>query len=244
MKNQNYITITTEAATVEPLCSTGGPDNYPVYDITLTLRGVEYKTQAWGVIWREMGPNRSDNGQYIGQGWQTIVDYRDGQDNGRASADVGDAGSVIIHPCHNGASVQSITLDAAEVARILDLETTEDDEEMERRANELAEAIQDALYDAPIDVEDASDEDIYDALVDSGDEDSLDPAERCVGGNHLGQPLYAWAGDESQTVYESAKECIAACVKHLAETMEDYPDSKQGEGLLVTLEGQAEPSQD
>jgi hypothetical protein len=203
--------------TLGALADPGGPECYP--ETTIEFRRGEEVVAAVGcwVLGQYMrGPNRRDNGAWIGQGWVWQVDEGDGACSGRPRYD------------HRQVKEgEAVTFAGDNTAPDLVL-TLADDENDADDAETIQAAIDDA-YDS-ITASPAADEDVAEALrnrkpvdeIEAAIEFGNDETDRLslalFAGIDAGRPVYTYAG--SDEVWEDAEDCVAAAVAHLAEALE------------------------
>lgn len=80
---------------IPPLADCSGPDAYPRVTLRVAAGDWTGAVEGWKVGWWEYGPNRRDNGSYIGPGWSFLIDSNDGVCSGRPTVTSDDAAGVV-----------------------------------------------------------------------------------------------------------------------------------------------------
>jgi hypothetical protein len=201
--------ITAEAVDTElsvgPLADPSGPACYPETVIRFR-RGEDVVAEVgcWVLGEYMRGPNRRDNGEYIGPGWTFLNLDGDG------------ACSGLPRPTVDGDTV-TFSGDNTDPALTLTLSGDEDSDEADV---ETIRAAIESVY-ANIDVYAAEDEEVASTLEDQKQADEIDVevggetiSVLLFAGNDAGRTVYTFAG--SKEVWEDAEECVHAAVEHLA----------------------------
>ena len=116
---------------VDALADRDGPDCYPDTTLEFSRDGDVVASVGCWVLGQYMrGPNRRDNGVYIGQGWQWQRDESDGQSTGRPRATKPRNGDTTVTFDTLGSSLQALTLafspDAESDDILADIEVIQD----------------------------------------------------------------------------------------------------------------------
>jgi len=202
--------------TVPPLADPAGPDCYPGYTLTLSWPlpdgGREsVEVPGWKVGVYMKGPNRRDNGAWIGHGWRWIVDDGDGAFCGTPT--VRAEGQTVRLLSNVGAYADAVLFDLGP--------------DGEDGADELAELLAEAIREDVecIDVDAAPDEDVYAALCKRRPAHSVDAGGRTIdlyAGDDAGRPVFCYSDDAGQTVYEDdAQGCLNDAAVMVRELMEE-----------------------
>jgi hypothetical protein len=205
--------VAAEAADTElsvgPLADPGGPACYPE-TVVRFRRGEDVLAEVgcWVLGEYMRGPNRRDNGEYIGPGWTFLRLDGDGACSGLPRPTVDD--DTVTFAGDNTAPALTLTLGGDEDSDEADVET-------------IRGAIESAY--AEIDVYAADDEEVASTLEDQKQADEIDVevggetiSVLLFAGNNAGRPVYTFAG--SREVWEDAEECARAAVEHLAEILD------------------------
>jgi hypothetical protein len=195
---------------VEALADPSGPDCYPSTTIEFTRDGIIIASVGCWMLGVYMhGPNRRDNGQYIGDGWQWQTDDGDGATTGI--------------PCrYISRDGMSVTWSADGMADLTLPTGCDDDDHEQTGLTDALEIIDDAIRDAYDDIglSPAADDDVYAAMIsDRSDRD----IEVEIGDETVTVGLYAaidagrtvYTHDGAESVWEDADDCVAAARRHL-----------------------------
>lgn len=195
---------------IPPLADPAGPDAYPRVTLRVTAGDWTGEVEGWKVGWWECGPNRRDNGSYIGPGWSFLLDTADGTCSGRPTVTSDDAAGVIaLDPGENLGGLVPVPTDGLTI------------DERDTVADALTGAIE-AAYDA-WEPAVASEEEVYAAMTRRPPVLSVDAGSETV---HLyaagddGRPAYAYSGDDSGTIYDDPDEALEAAAVYVRECLE------------------------
>lgn len=210
---------------VPALAGGDGVDCYPA-TVLQVKRGDEVvaSVSCWKYGRWMKGPNRSDNGEWIGAGWSWQVDDSDGATTGRPRYYVEHISHTVTIQTSDGSGL-AITLEFNPQRDRCDLV---DDLETIQRAIDFA-------Y-GEIEVNHATDEELYEALADSGESESLevetgigDLAVELYAGVDAGRPVYTYEGAvPSLEVFDDPLECVKAAWEFIQQKIGEIaePDIK------------------
>jgi hypothetical protein len=202
---------------VPPLADDGGPQCYPKTTITVTWPGDSVVLGCWVFGHYMQGPNRRDNGAYIGHGWAWQADEGDSANSGSPQVEV-DGTTVLLHSGDNAGESWGI----AEAAS-------------EEEADELADVLRSLIEGAygTISVAPADDAAVAERLQRGGaDEEILGLG--LFAGRDAGRPVFTFEG--SDEVWEDAGEAIDALCDHLESRIEAVRDDGD-EGRRAAIRG-------
>lgn len=207
---------------VEALADPSGPDCYP--DTVIEFRRgdeVIAEVGCWMLGMYMHGPNRRDNGQYIGDGWQWQTDDSDGATTGRPRYYISRDGQSVTWQ-ESAGSLASLTLPCGSES-----DPTDDDGDVVGR-DAAIDTIQEAIDDAyaEISVSAADDEDVIAEMTRHNSDIDMDIEilgetirVGLYSANDAGRKVYTFDG--ATTVYEDAEDCVSAARSHLRESIQD-----------------------
>ncbi len=219
--------------TVDALADPRGSDCYPDTTLEFSVGGeVIASVGCWMLGCYHQGPNRRDNGQYIGDGWSFLTDEGDGQTSGKPYSSLSRDEREVVWAL-NGTGLDSLILPVCTIDQ--EDEIADGGDPLTMTLTRAIEIIDEAIADAydTISVSCASDEDVAEAMqANRSDRDveiEINGETITLGlyaGNDAGRPVYTHDG--ADIVWDDADDCVRAARKYLRMQLQEIIDGLDG----------------